>query len=214
MLLAALILRLPAQTAPTPQQQAAIDRAVTLASTLAGAHPCPSVWQGLRQAAGCPMAMDRLPKDVSARTYADSQTPSGDNVFTVDPGNMIAIKRGLFDPNTGNWRMGMSTPQLNDLVLAGLLFAETGHQDLRTRLDGDGNPIPDPPGTPNPQTGDQNKQEFDKSEVEVADRLIHYIDWLVSAAAGPFPLIELTQKDRDQLDGIKKAAEGQKARHQ
>jgi hypothetical protein len=158
--------------------------------------------------------MDKLPKDVTAKTYSDKQTAGGGGVFTPDPGNTIVIKRGLFDPATGQWRMGMSTPQLNDLVLAGILFAETGHQDLSTRLDGDGNPVADPPGTPNPKTAPENKAEFDKSEVEVADRLIHYINWLLSCATGLDPLIELTQKDRDQLDRIKKAAEAQRARHQ
>jgi hypothetical protein len=208
--LGALALPLSAQgRKPTANEATAISDGMTAAMQLCLSNPCPLVWRGLREADMAPKEVDpKLPRDVQARTDADNQASNGDHVWTEQPNNVIRINARRF--NGSAWRMGMSTAALNNLVGAGLLFAEAGHQDLSSRTDSNGDFKADPPGTPNPKTAEENKAAWKKSEVEVADRFIWYLDWLLACANGATPAIELTQKDRDAIDALKKGAQAQK----
>jgi hypothetical protein len=195
-------------------QKAAIKRSVDAALALEAQHSCPLVHSGLKLASFVPKHIVKLPPGVAATTFCEDRQGQGstDYVWMIDLGNVVGLSPSQVGSN-GLTHMNMSTPELNDLMIAGLLFAEMGHQNLRTRLDKDENALPDPAGTPNQQTGPENDKSRNESEVEVADRMIWYIDWLLACAEGPNPAIELNQADRDQLAKYKEAAKNQKVHY-
>lgn len=193
---------------PTDQEQETIRLAAEagISVVMNTGYSQPEIANALRQALMAPYAVNpRLPADVYMRTRADVEENGGDHVWRPGLWNTVVIRSGMI--KDGQWRTGMSTPWLRQLVGGGMLYAEMAHQELRSRTDPEGGFKPDPPNTPDARTKEQNRAAWRASEREAGERLVYYMTWLLSLAAPPTPFLELTDKDREQIERLKKAGE-------
>lgn len=202
----------------TGPEESAVSRALAGSVALVDKCPCPEVLDGLITAAGAKFGTKKLARKVPIVTVADEiiKGPPDEWVFTEPHDNTIAFSPKRVEQATSQFQWGMSGETMNDLLMGGLMFAETGHFDTTTRLDKDGNALPDPAGTPNPKTAAQNKKCQDDSEIEVADRLVVYVDWLVGCSMTIIEgqlAIEISAKDRALLDRWREVGVKQRKRH-
>lgn len=127
--------------------------------------------------AGIPLGVEEL-KGNGAETLPDKREAANppanppkepDRVFTPAFGNHVNI-----DPDTiaGNL-----------IILCAILVGELEHQLTRTRTDDEGDPVPDPPGTPDPKTEAENGLEYGMSERRAGKAALALLQWYVPCAS-------------------------------